>query len=465
MQFAICFLASLPAALFAAPDLTNKSCQVGDDVFCPGSPHYSRCKGNECCDGSDDLGTFVCPSAEPGWQGCNRTKRIDCVNGGTPAPVLPEAMPYYPHFDTSPDYLNIAARAKGVSGHPGVLSDNYYLVIGDWGGCGFGCCCELQKQVADKMLEYVVQRKTANPRSTLLFVLSLGDNFYWAGATEAHFNETWFQSYASELTEVPWFNVLGNHDFGNDDNTSGCPSVKPRFVCDESNLHTPACGGARPYSAERQGYNCNQFNADKGGLGGELRANFQLPDYTYYYTIPELKFELLALDWNWLAAFPGGLGGNGIGEGKGAGQMRKHCGSADRLSAEMKGVQEASTELLFKRSAAAEQENVAIISHYPDEFQGGANFRKMYLDGVPDARKDVLNVLNFFGHTHIQECRGYDDDGRCVDFLSGGGGGCCWHGDVPAGFTAVSFSDVNSSQVVECFLGEECTLTAYKKEL
>lgn len=465
MQIIIALALATFPAFQATAVLKNESCQVGDDVWCPGSPHYARCRGNMCCEGSGDLGTFACPSAEPGWSGCNRTKRYDCVQGGTPEPVLPNAVKYHPHFDTSPDYLNIAARARGVSGHPGQLSDNYYLVIGDWGGCGFGCCCRLQSQVADKMLQYVVDRKRANPRSTLLFVLSLGDNFYWAGATEAHFNQTWLSTYAPELLDVPWFNVLGNHDFGNDDHTSGCPSVRPRFMCNQGNLHTPECGGARPYSTEPQGYNCNQLNAEKGGLGGEARKNFQLPDYTYYYTIPELRFELLALDWNWLAAFPGSLGGNGLEEGKGAHKMRLHCGSDARLSAEMKGVQEASEELLFKRSAAAEQDNVAIISHYPDEFQGGANFRKMFLDGVPEDRRDALSVLNFFGHTHIQECRGYDEQGRCADFLSGGGGGCCWDGDVPAGFSAISFSDANASQVVECFLGDACTLSAYDKEL
>lgn len=454
-----------PPALAAALSAQNVSCFVGEDVLCPGSPHYVHCQGNTCCEGSDDLGSFVCPSAEPGWKGCNRTKRYDCIQGGTPEPEAPEAVPYYPHFDISPDYLRIADRAKGVSGHPGELSDNYYLVIGDHGGCGHGCCCEMQKKVADKMEKYVLQRKRDNPHSTLLFVLALGDNFYWAGVKDDdHFNGTWLSTYAPELLEVPWFAVLGNHDFGNDDNASGCPSVAPRFVCDASNLHTSACGGARPYSAEPQGYSCNQLNAEKGGLGGEARANFQMPDYTYYYSIPELRFELVALDWNWLAAFPGDLGGNGLDEGMGASQMKAHCGSAQRLGAELKGIQEASTKLLLERSAAAERDNVAIFSHYPDEFQGNANLREMFMDGVPEHRKDSMTVFNFFGHTHIQECRGYNERGQCADFLSGGGGGCCWEGDIPAGFMAVSFSNQNASQVTECFLEEPCTVI-YNPEL
>merc|ERR1719468_325164 len=131
------------------------------------------------------------------------------------------------------------------------------------------------------------------------------------------------------------------------------------------------------------------------------------------------------------------------------------------MSAELKGIQEASMELLFRRSAATEQENVAIISHYPDGFQEGANFRKMFLDGVPEHRRDTLTIFNFFGYTHVQECRGYDEHGHCTDFLSGGGGGTCRDSDVPAGFAAVSFSSQNASQFVECFLDEPCTLTAF----
>merc|ERR1719215_1160993 len=275
---------------------------------------------------------------------------------------------------------------------------------------------------------------------------------------EDHFNLTWYQTYSDELLSVPWFSVLGNHDFGNDDNTSGCPSVEPRFTCDDSNIHTPACGGARPYSTKPQGYNCNQLNANKGGLGGDLRENYHMPDYTYYYTIPELRFELLAIDWNWLAAFPGSLGGNGIEEGMGAYEMKEHCGSAEKLGSELRGIQEASTEMLFKRSELAQHDNVAIISHYPDEFQGGANLREMYMDGVPEHRREALSIMNFFGHTHVQECRGYGPNGQCADFLTGGGGGCCSHGDVPSGFAAITFSNLNASQVIECFADKECSI-------
>ena len=53
---------------------------------------------------------------------------------------------YHPYFDTTPDYLHIGKRAKGVAGNGGKLSDNYYLVIGDNGGCDGGCdgCCGWQ---------------------------------------------------------------------------------------------------------------------------------------------------------------------------------------------------------------------------------------------------------------------------------------------------------------------------------
>merc|ERR1712137_878310 len=147
--------------------------------------------------------------------------------------------------------------------------------------------------------------------------------------------KTWREVYGSEITGVPWFSVMGNHDFGSFDATSACPNVNPRFRCDTDNRNSPACGGARPYSTEAQGYAGNQLNADKGGIDGEGRKNYHMPDYTYYYTIPELNFELIAMDWNWVAVgLQNDLGGDGI--HKGANKVLAHCGSEQTLRSSLK---------------------------------------------------------------------------------------------------------------------------------
>merc|ERR1711972_170588 len=242
--------------------------------------------------------------------------------------------------------------------------------------------------------------------------------------------------------------VMGNHDHGNMDPRSGCPNVSPRFVCDASNANTAACGGPRPYSTHRQGYDSNALNADKGGVDGALRANWHAPDYTFFYTIPSLQFELVAMDWN--AYDFGGLGGDG--PYKSASRLREHCGSEGALRDSLNAIRDASTELMANRSALASAKNVAIIGHYPDWFQGGTNFRRMYLEGMPEQKRSNTKVFNFFGHTHNQICHGWDH-GECVDFLTGGAGGCCGNGDLPGGFVAISW-DSSLTQVVECFAGD-----------
>uniref|UniRef100_A0A7S0G0S4 Calcineurin-like phosphoesterase domain-containing protein n=1 Tax=Pyrodinium bahamense TaxID=73915 RepID=A0A7S0G0S4_9DINO len=403
----------------------------------------------DCCPTSDGVMLACCSSAS--------SPSVPSLGSSSTRPSSAGAG-YFPHFDTSPDYLNIGSGARGVAGNGGRPSDNYYLVIGDYGACGGNDECAEQSEIAEMMRRYVSSRRQANPNSTLSFVLAVGDNFYWTGASSGRFSSTWRDVY-KELADVPWFAVMGNHDYGDSDPGAACASLTPRFECSDTNQNSAACGGARPYSTEAQSYDSNQLNADKGGVDGSVRANFHMPDFTYFYTIPALDFELIAMDWNWEDR--NGLGGRGSAcTGCGAYYAAKHCGSADVLDDGLKQIQDASTRLLRNRSLAAEHGNVAIIGHYPDAFQGGANFRTMYLQDSPEA-----NVFNFYGHTHVQQCEGTDESGQCVDFLTGGGGGCCSTGDTPAGFAVISWDD-NRRQLVECFngvstLGLACTALHY----
>lgn len=371
-----------------------------------------------------------------------------------------EPMTYYPHFDTTPDYLNISAMVRGVNGNDGTLSDNYYIVIGDWGGCSSGDpgMCARQKAVAALADQYVQLRKQQNPRSTLLFVLSVGDNFYWMGANSDTMRAGWANVYSQDLLSVPWFSVMGNHDYGNNDPGSVCPSRSPRFSCASGDT-SPACGGQRPYSTEPQSYNSNQLDAGKGGAGGAMRENYHMPDYTYYYSIPALDFELLALDQtsDWL----GGLGGNGLCANCGGSDIFAHCDySMGALQSSLVSVKEASLKILRERAAAAEHNNVAILSHYP-----GNGFRNLFLNITEQANN--MTVLNFFGHDHSQSCLESDERGNCVEFLTGGGGGCCTDADHPAGFSVVSWDDSSGLQFPECF-GEDslkgipCTMLAFR---
>lgn len=357
--------------------------------------------------------------------------------------VLDELGPYNSHFDTTPDYLNIAGRASGIQGRPGSPSDNFYIVIGDAGGCGTGVqeLCDRQKAVAALADQYVQQRKQKNPSSTLLFVLAVGDNFYWMGANAENFQSTWASVYSDELRSVPWFSVMGNHDIGNTDYGAACPFNSPRFSC-QANDASAGCGGARPYSTMPQAYNSNQLDGNKGGAGGWVRANYNMPDFTYYYAIPDLSFEILAMDQN--ADHFESLGGNGVGNG--AASVLSHCGSEPTMRASLESIKEASMQLLRERAAASAQNNIAIISHYP-----GNGFRNAYLQTAFQSARSP-NVVSFYGHVHHQQCDSWVD-GSCVEFLTGAGGGCCQGDGDPNGFVVMSWDD-SMHQTTECFVGE-----------
>merc|ERR1719382_110072 len=53
------------------------------------------------------------------------------------------------------------------------------------------------------------------------------------------------------------------------------------------------------------------------------------------------------------------------------------------------------------------------------------------------------------------------DRGECVDFLTGGAGGCCSARDTPAGFVAMTW-DLRGEQHTECFVPDRrCTIFNY----
>mmetsp|Transcript_32324 Transcript_32324/g.58681 ORF Transcript_32324/g.58681 Transcript_32324/m.58681 type:complete len:563 (-) Transcript_32324:124-1812(-) len=427
---------------------TTSSTATVDPSHCTvtGEDPYAYASGSKigCCQGLQEcLGEWNQASQQWGYKCASK-----CSMGT-----------YYPHFDTSPDYLNISARAKGLGGNGGNLSDNFYLVVGDSGGCAGGCgdCCKMQYDVANLMKKYVADRKEANPNSELLFVLMVGDNFYWTGASEGRFQATWKDVYG-DLTDVPWFAIMGNHDIGSSDPEALCPFFGPRVTCNETNSHLSMCGGPMPYSNGTQMYASNQLNADKGGVDPDVRGNYNMPDFMYYYTIPELDFELLGLDTNWFDA--DGAGGNGFGPNAGATATGDFCGGVETAKASLEAMKDASFAILKDRAQAAASKNVAIISHYPDDFQESINLRKDYLDDMPEKKRSSARVFNFYGHTHTQNCEGYDDSG-CVDFLTGGSGGCCAMSDVPAGFVAINWGE-DGFQNVECFHPDgRCTFWSY----
>lgn len=99
-------------------------------------------------------------------------------------------------------YLHDAGSDTVQSKLPDELN---FLVLGDWGRRGNW----QQQAVADQM---------AAVADTLEcdFVISTGDNFYPDGVTginDSHWLETFENVYSAPSLHIPWYPVLGNHDY------------------------------------------------------------------------------------------------------------------------------------------------------------------------------------------------------------------------------------------------------------
>jgi hypothetical protein len=81
-----------------------------------------------------------------------------------------------------------------------------FLVVGDWGKMGKGA----QQRVARGM-------DLASQKHSVQFIVTAGDNFYYRGVwntTDPHWKRSFEDVYTLPGHNVPWYPVLGNHDYG-----------------------------------------------------------------------------------------------------------------------------------------------------------------------------------------------------------------------------------------------------------
>jgi tartrate-resistant acid phosphatase type 5 len=112
---------------------------------------------------------------------------------------------------------------KDVELHDTALN---FVVVGDWGRRG----TKRQREVAARM--DVVCRKAG-----VDFIISTGDNFYPNGVlseTDDAWQYSFEQVYNGTSLQIPWYPVLGNHDYGGD------PDAQVRYSMNSSRWKMPA---------------------------------------------------------------------------------------------------------------------------------------------------------------------------------------------------------------------------------
>jgi tartrate-resistant acid phosphatase type 5 len=104
---------------------------------------------------------------------------------------------------------------------PGGLN---FLVFGDWGRRGETDQVEVATQMAKAA-------RAINPQ----FIISVGDNFYEDGVKsvdDPHWQQSFEQVYSDPALRLPWYCILGNHDYhgaGNCDAQIAYHTINPRW--------------------------------------------------------------------------------------------------------------------------------------------------------------------------------------------------------------------------------------------
>lgn len=316
--------------------------------------------------------------------------------------VARDRPPYVNYYNGS-NPLNIQASQR--------RSDNYFLMIGDWGRAGGPGSCQLA--VAEKMKQYVREQAQAGKR--ILAVVSAGDNFYWSGATPQSWGTSWAPVYgatdpSSPLYGVPWLVTLGNHDLGDDDPYAFCPDVRPLATING------------------QAYASRHLNSDRNPSRPQGTELYWIPDYSFHYEIPGADLEFVFVDTN-LEYTSRKLYSAGFQN------ARSQCGGESGVKDFLWSIAESGKELLKERARRGTARTTVIVQHYP---QHGQAVKDLFDETAREVGR-LSSVLSAWGHDHDQACVGRDASGNCNMVLTGGGGGCCM-GEY-GGFTAVHLTD------------------------
>lgn len=95
--------------------------------------------------------------------------------------------------------------------------DGYtFITLGDWGGALPGVY-QPSKPYAQNVKDVAAQMAKTAEANDVKFIVNTGDNFYWCGiqnTSDFQVQKDWVEPYSAKSLQVPWYGVLGNHEYG-----------------------------------------------------------------------------------------------------------------------------------------------------------------------------------------------------------------------------------------------------------
>ena len=107
-------------------------------------------------------------------------------------------------------YLGLAMAMGTSNTSNGSVS---FLTLGDWGGYDLGGFHQTTVTIVAKQMAETAEQNKAS------FVVNTGDNFYYCGITstsDKQVADDFTNVYSAKSLQVPWYSVLGNHEYGYD---------------------------------------------------------------------------------------------------------------------------------------------------------------------------------------------------------------------------------------------------------
>eukprot|EP00656_Telonema_subtile_P008588 TRINITY_DN14007_c0_g4_i1.p1 TRINITY_DN14007_c0_g4~~TRINITY_DN14007_c0_g4_i1.p1 ORF type:complete len:437 (+),score=109.12 TRINITY_DN14007_c0_g4_i1:73-1383(+) len=96
------------------------------------------------------------------------------------------------------------------------LAESYsFITLGDWGGAALE---EPSKPYSANVKAVAASMAASAAKNDAKFIVNTGDNFYWCGiqnVSDFQVQKDWIDPfYSSKSLQVPWYGVLGNHEYG-----------------------------------------------------------------------------------------------------------------------------------------------------------------------------------------------------------------------------------------------------------